>query len=260
MNSVKIGPIRLGEGKPKIIVPITEETDSEILNCANFYRRQLGDIVEWRLDFYEDFSDFERLVELCKRVKTTIQKPLLVTFRTLGEGGEAAVGKSQYVEMYRRIIQTKAVDAIDIEFDRGQDILDNLIPYAHKYKVKVIVSHHDFMKTPSEKAMVDKLRNMGQSGADICKLAVMPHDTLDVLKLMTATHKASTIIDQPLISMSMGTIGRVTRVAGEIFHSVATFGAIEGMISAPGQMDVETIDDIMMDLSLEEDPFDDDDY
>ncbi|RPA57968.1 type I 3-dehydroquinate dehydratase [Aerococcus agrisoli] len=258
MNSVKIGPIRLGEGKPKIIVPITEETDMDILDCANFYRRQPGDIVEWRLDFYEDFSDYERLVELCKRVKTTIQKPLLVTFRTLGEGGEASIGKGQYVEMYRRIIQTKAVDAIDIEFDRGQDILDNLIPYAHKYKVKVIVSHHDFIKTPSEKAMIEKLRAMGQTEADICKMAVMPHDTADVLRLMTATHQTSTIIDQPLITMSMGAMGRVTRVAGEVFHSVATFGAIEGMISAPGQMDVEAIEDIMMELSLEEDPFDDD--
>ncbi len=251
MKTVKIGSLRMGEGRPKIIIPLTEEEEVDVIECANFYRRRPGDMVEWRIDFYEDFADFEALAELSKRIKTSIQKPLLATFRTIGEGGEAAIGKSQYVEMYRYLIQAKAVDAIDIEFERGQDILDNLIPFAKKHKVKVIVSNHDFLKTPSKQALVTQFQNMGASGADIVKLAVMPHDEANVLDLMTATQKASTLIDQPIISMAMGRLGKITRIAGEIFQSAATFATVDGMISAPGQMDVEDVEESLALLTLQ---------
>lgn len=250
MKSVKLGTFRLGEGRPKVILPITEETEVDVVNCANYYRRQEADMVEWRIDYYEDFTDFEGLAELTKRVKTSIQKPLIATFRTIGEGGEAAIGRSQYVEMYRYIIEARAVDAIDVEFDRGQDILDDLIPFAHKHKVKVIVSHHDFIKTPTSNNLVEKLQALGQTQADICKIAVMPHDEADVLNLMTASQTASTLIDQPLITMAMGKLGLVTRLAGEIFNSAATFAAVDGMISAPGQIDLDTLNDALDLLTL----------
>ena len=257
MKSVKIASLKFGEDRPKIIIPLAEDNAVDIINCANFYRRQPGDMVEWRIDHFEDFDDLEELAELSKRIKTSIQKPLLATFRTLSEGGESAIGKSLYVEMYRYLIQAKAVDAIDIEFERGQDILDNLIPYAHKHHVKVIVSFHDFVKTPLEKDMVNRLQKMGQSEADIVKMAVMPHDEADVLSLMNATKQASTLIDQPLITMSMGRLGKVTRIAGEIFQSNATFATVEGMTSAPGQMYVEDVEECMNLLSLRADNMDD---
>lgn len=260
MKSVKIASLKFGEDRPKIIIPLAEDNAVDIINCANFYRRQPGDMVEWRIDYFDDFDELEELAELSKRVKTSIQKPLLATFRTLSEGGESAIGKSQYVEMYRYLIQAKAVDAIDIEFERGQDILDNLIPFAHKHQVKVIVSYHDFVKTPLENDMVKRLQKMGQSEADIVKMAVMPHDEADVLALMNATHQASTLIDQPLITMSMGRLGKITRIAGEIFKSAASFATVEGMSSAPGQMDVEDVEECMNLLNLRVDDLDDDDF
>lgn len=258
MKSVKIASLKFGEDRPKIIIPLAEDNAVDIMNCANFYRRQPGDMVEWRIDYYDDFEDLEALAELSKRIKTSIQKPLLATFRTLSEGGESAIGKSQYVEMYRYLIQAKAVDAIDIEYARGQDILDNLIPYAHKHRVKVIVSYHDFVKTPGENNMIKRLQNMGNTEADIVKMAVMPHDEADVLSLMTATKHASTLIDQPLITMSMGRLGKITRIAGEIFKSSATFAAVEGMTSAPGQMAVEDVEECVALLNLQVDGMDDD--
>lgn len=258
MKSVKIASLKFGEDRPKIIIPLSEDNTVDIINCANFYRRQPGDMVEWRVDYYDEFDDFEALAELSKRVKTSIQKPLLATFRTLSEGGESAIGKSQYVEMYRYLIEAKAVDAIDIEFERGQDILDNLIPFAHKHNVKVIVSYHDFVKTPQENDMVKRLQKMGTSEADIVKMAVMPHDETDVLALMNATQQASTLIDQPLITMAMGRLGKITRIAGEIFQSSATFATVEGLSSAPGQMDVEDVEECLNLLNLSADDMDDD--
>ncbi|MGH2103035.1 type I 3-dehydroquinate dehydratase, partial [Aerococcus urinaeequi] len=105
-----------------------------------------------------------------------------------------------------------------------------------------------------------RLQKMGQSEADIVKMAVMPHDEADVLALMNATHQASTLIDQPLITMSMGRLGKITRIAGEIFKSTASFATIEGMSSAPGQMAVEDVEECMNLLNLRVDDLDDDDF
>ena len=53
---------------------------------------------------------------------------------------------------------------------------------------------------------------------------------------------------------------RSTRIAGEIFKSTASFATIEGMSSAPGQMDVEDVEECMNLLNLRVDDLDDDDF
>jgi 3-dehydroquinate dehydratase len=58
---------------------------------------------------------------------------------------------------------------------------------------------------------------MAQLNGDVVKLAVMPESNDDVLNLMVATHDASQNISQPIITMAMGSLGAVTRVAGQTF-------------------------------------------
>ena len=68
---------------------------------------------------------------------------------------------------------------------------------------------------------------MAEWGADICKIAVMPQSPQDVLTLLQATYDASQIIDRPIITMSMGKTGAVSRLAGSTFGSAVTFGAAQ---------------------------------
>ena len=85
--------------------------------------------------------------------------------------------------------------------------------------------------------MTAALTGMADTGADIAKLAVMPHTAADAARLLEATACAMAARPgTPLITMSMGPLGAVTRFCGGAFGSCATFGVTSGTAaSAPGQ-------------------------
>lgn len=97
-------------------------------------------------------------------------------------------------------------------------------------------SSHNFAETPPTETMVNTLTDMVRRGADIAKLAVMPHTPADTARLLEATAQAAqaTGNDTPLITMSMGQRGMVSRICGAAFGSCAGF-ATAGVSSAPGQ-------------------------
>ena len=82
---------------------------------------------------------------------------------------------------------------------------------------------------------------MQDMGADIPKIAVMPQSKADVITLLDATQEMYTkYADRPIITMSMGPAGVISRLSGEAFGSAMTFGAV-GQVSAPGQIPVERL-------------------
>jgi 3-dehydroquinate dehydratase-1 len=83
-----------------------------------------------------------------------------------------------------------------------------------------------------------------QLGADVAKVAVMPRNLDDVLTLLTATHEASKKLRIPLVSMSMGPLGSLTRLFGWAFGSALTF-AVGASSSAPGQVPVEDLNTVL---------------
>ncbi|AYE61193.1 3-dehydroquinate dehydratase [Lactobacillus helveticus] len=102
------------------------------------------------------------------------------------------------------------------------------------------MSNHDFEKVPAKDVIEFLLKKMAEMGADVPKLGCMPHTAEDVLTLLTATNEVRHEIDNPLITMAMGDIGRVTRVAGQVFGSSLSFGAV-GKTSAPGQLSIDDL-------------------
>ena len=171
--------------------------------------------------------------------------PLLFTFRTAKEGGEKDISKEEYVALNKTVISTGNADLVDVELFMGQDILEELVVFAHENGVKVIASNHDFEKTPAEVEMVSRLCEMQKLGADILKIAVMPRDKEDVVRLLAATEEMrSQHATQPLVTMSMSSQGIITRIAGEAFGSAITFGAA-GKTSAPGQLPVDELKQVL---------------
>ena len=120
-----------------------------------------------------------------------------------------------------------------------------IIARAHDAGVKVIASNHDFFKTPEKDEIVRRLRKMQELGADIPKIAVMPTCRQDVLTLLGATLEMQEhYADRPIITMSMAGTGVVSRLTGESFGSVLTFGAAS-KASAPGQIGVEQLKQVL---------------
>lgn len=99
------------------------------------------------------------------------------------------------------------------------------------------MSNHDFEKVPAKDVIEFCLKKMAALGADVPKLACMPHNAKDVLTLLSATNEVNEAIDN---TMAMGDIGKATRIAGQVFCSSLSFGVV-GKTSAPGQLSIDDL-------------------
>ena len=97
--------------------------------------------------------------------------------------------------------------------------------------------------------MENILEELRSTGADILKLAVMPGSPENVLDLLYATSHANWSGKAPVITMSMGSLGSLSRISGQIFGSAVTFGTV-GEASAPGQLAIDDLRIIMKILKL----------
>jgi 3-dehydroquinate dehydratase-1 len=246
MNTVKVRNIVIGEGMPKICVPIVGVTKEAILDEARAITKLPADVVEWRIDWFENVFDFAALEDVMKGLREVLgDMPILMTFRTSKEGGEKAIEDEVYADINIRAAQTGYVDMVDVEVFTGDEIVKRIIDGAHAAGVKVVASNHDFFKTPDKDDIVGRLRKMQDLGADIPKIAVMPQNKKDVLTLLAATEEmANEYADRPIITMSMAGTGVISRLAGEVFGSALTFGAA-AKASAPGQMGVEDLKKVL---------------
>lgn len=251
MKTVTVKNITIGTGDPKIIVPIVGKTEKELLEEVKNVSKIDCDLIEWRIDFYEKVTDFLIVAELSTKIAAILgEKPLLVTFRTKQEGGELAFTDDQYFEVYHTLLTKGTLDLLDVELFMDANRVQEIIQLAHDKKVKIVMCNHDFNKTPPKEEIVSRLRKMQEKNADICKIAVMPKTPEDVLALLTATNEMKKCYaDRPIVTMSMGQLGMVSRVSGAVFGSAMTFGAAK-KASAPGQVPVSKLREILQTLTL----------
>lgn len=245
-NIVQVKNIRIGEGIPKICVPIVGKTKEEIIEEVNDLKEICLDVVEWRVDFFENVENIQQVKAVLKELRKYIpDTPLLFTFRSIKEGGQKLISKDYYTILNKEISNTGLIDLIDVELFMGDEIVNEIVEFAHEKEVKVVMSNHDFNKTPPKEEIISRLCTMQELGADLPKIAVMPQNEGDVLVLLTATNEMVQVYaDRPIITMSMAGMGVISRLCGEIFGSSLTFGASK-KVSAPGQISVEELNSVL---------------
>lgn len=235
-----IGTGVFGEGKPKICVPIVGETRKEIFKKAEEIAGLLVDVVEWRGDFYQDIACRDKVMDTLRGIKERIdEKALLFTFRTAGEGGEREIEREEYYAL-NEAVACGGADLVDVEAFFEEERTLEEVERIHRAGARVIASNHDFYGTPEVGEMVRKLKKMEKMGADVAKLAVMPAKKMDVIGLLEATVIADKEMGIPVVTMSMGEMGVISRVSGGLTGAAMTFAAV-GKASAPGQIAVEDI-------------------
>lgn len=246
MNPVVVRNVTIGEGRPKICVPIVGKTAEEIINEASTFSSIPVDVVEWRVDWFDNVFETEKVLETAKALRETLGEiPILFTFRTSKEGGEKAITEEQYEALNGEIARSGYVDLIDVEAFTGDEVVSRIISAAHECGVKVVGSNHDFHKTPDKDEIVRRLCKIQELGADIPKIALMPQSKQDVLTVLSATLEMSEEhADRPIITMSMAGTGVISRLTGESFGSALTFGAAS-KASAPGQIGVHELKQVL---------------
>ncbi|MCI6530947.1 MAG: type I 3-dehydroquinate dehydratase [Mesosutterella sp.] len=245
----------IGAGRPGILVSASGDTPGAILESVSSLseRPEIAGI-ELRLDRLDRGRNSDEILELADLVNIAWAragaKLLIVTVRSRGEGGEASFSGPEYERLVGSLARSARADLIDVELCWGEGIVRRLVQAAHLSGAGVIVSRHDFEKTPELEAMLSVLRREASLGADVAKIAVMPKTPEDVARLLLATARARAELPCPLITMAMGALGAVSRVSGEIFGSALTFARIGGG-SAPGQLEAGEADAVMRALSLQ---------
>lgn len=244
MKSLTIRNITLGEGRPKIIVPIVDRDEQAILNRAASFAGYPIDMVEWRADFFDQIGDLQAVEQVLKGLRERLpDKILLFTFRTAQECGAQSIAPKDYLTLNCRVAESGCVDLIDVEIF-SENAAEN-IETIHAAGAKVVGSNHAFDGTPACSEILYRLRKAQDMGADISKIAVMARSPRDVLTLLSATEEMfANYADRPILTMSMGEAGTISRLAGEIFGSCATFGTI-GQSSAPGQIPVNELTQVL---------------
>ena len=202
MSCVNIRGYCIGEGRPKVIIPIVEPTETAVLEKAAEFSTLRADCVEWRIDCFEGAKDLPAIVHCAAKLRVALKDKL------------------------------------------------RLFEEAHTAGAAVVCSSHNFHKTPPRAELVSRMVAMQQAGADLPKLAVMPQSRTDVLELLAATAEmADRHPETPIITMSMGALGAVSRLSGEALGSAMTF-ANPGQASAPGQVSLEVVNEVLDALHL----------
>lgn len=251
MSCVTIRGCCIGEGRPKVILPIVEHTEAAILETAVQFSTLRADCVEWRVDCFENAKDLGAIALCAAKLRIALKDKLfLVTFRTKAEGGNMELTHEEYLCFLHTVLDTDCADLLDIEFFTAGADLPELIADAHTAGTAVVCSSHDFHKTPPKSELVSRMVQMQQAGTDLPKLAVMPQSRADVLELLAATAEmADHHPETPVITMSMGALGAMSRLAGEAFGSAMTF-ANPGQASAPGQVSLDVVNAVLDALHL----------
>lgn len=195
--------------------------------ASSIKAKELGaDILELRLDLiHEDpHQILKELKALCL--------PIIITNRMKDEGG--AWTGSEHMRIQELVSLIPQADAVDIEL--GAKKRDMAVKAAKKTGRKVIISTHDFQNTPDIKVMEDYINRSFDAGADIAKLAVMPHTLDDVLRLLEVTLHSS----GPVCTIAMGDLGKHSRALSPIYGSVMTYGYVDIPV-APGQLRVDEL-------------------
>lgn len=248
MTPIYVKNLAFGIGQPKICIPVMGSDLTEILQQVTVIRQYPVDLLEWRVDWFTQTDNHQQVLNALKALRQAAgELPVLFTFRTRSEGGKKELTGNDYESLLTTAICSGLIDMVDIQLFSGEDMVTRLTTLSREHKVVSVISNHDFEKTPSETEIVQRMHSMRRLGGDIPKIAVMPQSRQDVLTLLSATEILSSQLDCPIITISMGKLGTISRICGEVFGSVLTFGAAE-QSSAPGQIPADRLDNMLKEL------------
>ena len=195
--------------KTLICIPIFQKNIKSVLQTAKNSVKAGADILELRIDALDDPNP-----ELVSRIIKEINYPIIATNRRMDEGGFFQGSESERTEIL--LAAAKHADIVDIELQTPEEHIEKIV----KASKSTIISYHDFEKTPSVDHLLDVVQRERALG-DIAKFAVMPQNISDTLTVLNVLSQV-----QDTVGISMGDIGRYTRVIAPLFGSPITFAII----------------------------------
>lgn len=230
---VQFGKLAL-DGSPRIAVPFRDSNGPASIARAV----ELGmHIAELRIDQFAKRDATNVLAEI-EKFKAV---PILATIRSSTEGGKWHDIEAARLDLYKEILPH--VDAVDVELS-SKSIAADVVAATHAFHKPVVLSFHDFEKTPPLHDLNSTARDARSAGADIVKIAAMckSQDDVRTLTRFTLDH-----VHEGVVVIGMGPVGITTRMLLPALGSLFTFAAY-GEGTAPGQLQLEDMASIFAKL------------
>lgn len=246
MKSKQQGPIQVD--RCGICVPIVGPSMEDILSQVQEAVQAKVDLIELRADMWMKGSHLPEeeyiptIINLVEDMHSRYEEiPILITWRTLAEGGETPLSSENYCKLLQAIVDQNIVDAVDVELFAYTDTMGQIIKQAHHQGIQTVMSYHNFHKTLDRDTLHLYAEQMISVGALVIKFALMPTTNEDVLSVLQFTKELTERYPElTRITMSMGQLGQMTRTCGHVFGNCLTFGTL-GQASAPGQIEVAVL-------------------
>ena len=204
-----------------ICLSLNEKTYEDCLSVV-----KKSEFSEIRLDLIPELTD--------EQYKVLFSYNTIATCRPVD-----GVSEDRRIEKLIRAINSGA-DYVDIEIEAHEDTRFYLIETARKNNCKVIISYHNYKETPSEEELKGLVAISFKEGADIAKIATMVNKKSDNARLLSLYDS-----DKEIVSIGMGAMGKISRMAAVMLGAPFTFAAkSRENVTAPGQFTVKELDDL----------------
>jgi len=214
--------------KYKTCVSIAEKTPYKIKQTLKIALKK-SDYAEVRFDFLK----IEQIPEALETIKKDLNK-IVCTLRPKTEGGKFPGNEKERIAILKLIAEYNPF-LLDVEFNTLKRN-SSLVRYLKSTKTKLLVSWHDFKKTPSTAELKKKMNQMSKfsSNVKIVSTAKSTNDSNRMLELYSKKGRSN------LISFAMGDLGRISRILCLYLGSPFTYVSL-GKAVAPGQFSVDEV-------------------
>lgn len=241
MMDVQVREVRFDAGKPKICVPILGKTFDEIIEQAS-EAKKIAEVIEWRADYYENLLDEEKLNQTLLALRDEIRNiPLIFNLRNERAGGTLDLPLNNYRQINEFVASSRAIDLVDIEVSIVDTFSEAFIKRMQDQDVRVIISYYDFDQIPEDAVLLFRLNLIEHWGADLAKIVGTPKNEADVLRQMKTIMKAQTFVTLPIISVSLGRLGKFSQVGGSLDGSCMTYGCLTGKAQPDAMIEAEKL-------------------
>lgn len=197
----------------RMCVPIKVKTAKEALKIAALVRKKGIALVEIWLD------------PLPVRERETVLRKLKKPFIVKSLNPETLISACEFKSSF-----------LDVDVNTQIGILKKIIKHAHSKKVKIILSFHDFKKTPPLHSLIKIIRKSFALDADISKIATFINHFEENVVLFELTKRISRQ-GKKIIALGMGEHGKISRIGTPLLGGYLTYIAYdEKHRTAPGQM------------------------
>ncbi|AGM98984.1 type I 3-dehydroquinate dehydratase [Streptococcus iniae] len=224
----------------KIVAPIMP-TSLEEAQSIDVSKYEGVDLIEWRADYLP----MEEIVTVAPAIFEKFSgREIIFTLRTTQEGGHIALSDQEYISIIKDINAIYNPDYIDFEYFTHKAVFNEMLDFPN-----LILSYHNFEETPEN--LMESFSEMTKLAPRVVKIAVMPKSQQDVLDLMNYTRGFKALNpEQTYATMSMGKLGRISRLSGDVVGSSWTFVSMDAPL-APGQVSLNDMKKVIQILDAD---------